>query len=725
MPLSDVMFKIDQMQNARAELELRRQLVESELAQRAQAFQQGQRLREALTQAFAQGHAQGQASAPAPPVDRPTPDAPAPISQEFFGDPESTQAQQAAFAERYGPRNPGTAINLNAGLGASTAATLTTPPAHAEGSVQARLEPTVPGVRPRPPAPGGDTSTLQRTIIEQARALGLDPALALSLFETESNFDNTAVNPTSGAFSLAQFLPSTAKSRGLDVQRLKSDPAYAAQEGLRCFSELMQEEGSTAPALWRYGGAVSPSKRTAYTDKVFSKYAGNLQRVAGLAPASGGTAALAPAPPSTPPGDQEQLTQFAQQYDRSAMQMGPPEPFAPPPQASIPLPTTGQNTGDTETLRRVGLAHLEHGDPRVGAALLHAAKQTRDLQEVGGFLRQMLDNPGTSPEMRAQALASLGELLGRMGQLEPALKLLERALPMSERELLASVSAGTRDILLAQRQAGQPVSIRRALDEQEVQKGAQAVEIVTTEAGVFSVNKKTGIATPVTTGPQAPTGTATTPDTPGATTPSGTAPPPGKALPGKAMTEPQAKAFGLGSRALAAHTTINQLEAQGEYGQGLVTLLAGKLPELGGALGGIVGIVATRSPWMGAAGAGAGYGLGVALSDAITSRVRSEPEQRYAQAKADFIGSILRKESGAAISKDEYLKEDRRYFPQPGDTPATSAQKTQARAQALATFATEAGRPLRVPTPPTRVQTPQEQGIVTVPGNGEQVRIAS
>jgi len=105
----------------------------------------------------------------------------------------------------------------------------------------------------------------------------------------------------------------------------------------------------------------------------------------------------------------------------------------------------------------------------------------------------------------------------------------------------------------------------------------------------------------------------------------------------------------------------------------------------------------------------------VAFTDAIASYFRSEKEQLYMQAKADFIGAVLRKESGAAISKDEFLKEDRRLFPQPGDKPATIAQKAQARANALATLSSEAGRPLQVPQAPRPMQTPEQAGIVLTP----------
>jgi len=57
----------------------------------------------------------------------------------------------------------------------------------------------------------------------------------------------------------------------------------------------------------------------------------------------------------------------------------------------------------------------------------------------------------------------------------------------------------------------------------------------------------------------------------------------------------------------------------------------------------------------------------------------SENEQRYAQSKRDFITAILRKESGAAIGKDEFANEDKKFFPQVGDKPAVLKQKSLGR----------------------------------------------
>lgn len=63
--------------------------------------------------------------------------------------------------------------------------------------------------------------------------------------------------------------------------------------------------------------------------------------------------------------------------------------------------------------------------------------------------------------------------------------------------------------------------------------------------------------------------------------------------------------------------------------------------------------------------------------------LQSEEYQKFRQAKEDFINAQLRRESGAAISADEFTKADRQYFPQPGDTPAMVAQKDKNRQLAV------------------------------------------
>jgi hypothetical protein len=86
--------------------------------------------------------------------------------------------------------------------------------------------------------------------------------------------------------------------------------------------------------------------------------------------------------------------------------------------------------------------------------------------------------------------------------------------------------------------------------------------------------------------------------------------------------------------------------------------------------------------------------------------------QNYMDAKNAWINSKLRFESGAAISKDEYVKADRQYFPQPGDSPENIARKRELRLLAEKQIGTageqgEVGSLPQVDVTPNGVNAPQ------------------
>ncbi|TQX87147.1 MULTISPECIES: hypothetical protein [unclassified Rhizobium] len=66
--------------------------------------------------------------------------------------------------------------------------------------------------------------------------------------------------------------------------------------------------------------------------------------------------------------------------------------------------------------------------------------------------------------------------------------------------------------------------------------------------------------------------------------------------------------------------------------------------------------------------------------------VTSEGYQLANNSKQEMIRALLRKESGAAIGKDEYRSADQTYFPQPNDPPAVIKQKKDMREQAIKTL---------------------------------------
>tara|TARA_R100001086_G_C11848201_1_gene260861 strand:- start:14111 stop:15013 length:903 start_codon:yes stop_codon:yes gene_type:complete len=88
--------------------------------------------------------------------------------------------------------------------------------------------------------------------------------------------------------------------------------------------------------------------------------------------------------------------------------------------------------------------------------------------------------------------------------------------------------------------------------------------------------------------------------------------------------------------------------------------------------------------------------------------LKSSERKRFEQSQRNFISAVLRRESGAAISKDEYEAESLKYFPQPGDTTEDLAQKSRARQQAILNLKAEAGGAIdAIASAP---QTPRKRG---------------
>lgn len=79
------------------------------------------------------------------------------------------------------------------------------------------------------------------------------------------------------------------------------------------------------------------------------------------------------------------------------------------------------------------------------------------------------------------------------------------------------------------------------------------------------------------------------------------------------------------------------------------------------------------------------------LPEVARNMVISSEHQRYRQAAEQWIRAFLRKESGAAIGKDEFARDFVVYFPQPGDGPEVQKQKEEARAAVMHGMAAESG----------------------------------
>lgn len=92
------------------------------------------------------------------------------------------------------------------------------------------------------------------------------------------------------------------------------------------------------------------------------------------------------------------------------------------------------------------------------------------------------------------------------------------------------------------------------------------------------------------------------------------------------------------------------------------------------------------------------YGTDIAaavpfVGGALRTGVMTPAQQKYRQAQEDWVRAKLRKESGAAIGKDEMEREITTYFPQPGETDAgVIEQKRQARMVANEAMTRAAGK---------------------------------
>lgn len=135
--------------------------------------------------------------------------------------------------------------------------------------------------------------------------------------------------------------------------------------------------------------------------------------------------------------------------------------------------------------------------------------------------------------------------------------------------------------------------------------------------------------------------------------------------PGK-ITEAQSKALGFGRRAMLADQIIERVTNDPKADvSSLKTQIKSGLPK-----------------WLGGA--------------------KNQREQDIATAKLSFIASVLRKESGAAVTPQEFAQYDSMYFPQPGDSPETLADKSVMRKNFIDTEKMSAGSAWRDPIPLTK-----------------------
>lgn len=78
----------------------------------------------------------------------------------------------------------------------------------------------------------------------------------------------------------------------------------------------------------------------------------------------------------------------------------------------------------------------------------------------------------------------------------------------------------------------------------------------------------------------------------------------------------------------------------------------------------------------------------------VPNALKSDDRQMFEQAQRNFVNSVLRRESGAAISPSEFENAALQYFPQPGDSEAVVKQKAANRQTTIDGLLISAGQPI-------------------------------
>ena len=139
--------------------------------------------------------------------------------------------------------------------------------------------------------------------------------------------------------------------------------------------------------------------------------------------------------------------------------------------------------------------------------------------------------------------------------------------------------------------------------------------------------------------------------------------------------ESQGNALAFGMRMKEANSVLNDMEDKGITNTGaarsVVSGILGAVPAIGGKLEEKTSSAMNILPtWAGGP---------------------SPEQQQVEQARRNFITAVLRKESGATISPEEFYSEEKKYFPQLGDSQPVILQKRAARDLAIRAMDIQSG----------------------------------
>lgn len=139
------------------------------------------------------------------------------------------------------------------------------------------------------------------------------------------------------------------------------------------------------------------------------------------------------------------------------------------------------------------------------------------------------------------------------------------------------------------------------------------------------------------------------------------------------VTENQSKSLGFGRRAMLADQMLDQIQSDPNFDVSSVTTQARMaLPK-----------------WLGG--------------------IKDPKEQALLTAKLSFVASVLRKESGAAVTPEEFETYSKIYFPQPGDSDQSQMDKKVLRQNFIDTEKVTAGSAWKDPIPLKRAKTALEK----------------
>jgi len=286
---------------------------------------------------------------------------------------------------------------------------------------------------------------------------------------------------------------------------------------------------------------------------------------------------------------------------------------------------------------------VPQGDTLAGEMISSAVERNPQMayqiaaQSQSPILRQQL-----AEMMKGQKLAE-GETISRYNPVTGQMETVAAGTPKIKPPI--QIDTGT---TIELRDPSNPTKVLQVIPKAQMPTAGQVVE---REEGTYLVDTRTGQAKPVV-GPQ------------------------GQALVGgKPLTETQSNAVAFGMRAVEANKLATDLESRGFTNTGVIRT----------AVGGTMG----QAPIVGEK-----LEQGVRSTFNVLPQALGGPspeQQQVDQARRNFITAVLRKESGAVISPKEYSDEERKYFPQLGDSDKVIKQKQDARKLAIQALEAQAG----------------------------------